>query len=117
MADPLAPPEDERELDANVHIWPQAEEPGPQATGTIYKVSIGLQVDNALPRDSMFVTPHVEDMNGASAPSALATQIATNMVSYHGSRCSPQTSADTDRLAMPACNGAPEGGRVSRRRY
>jgi len=38
-------------------------------------------------------------------------------VSYHVSRCSPQTSADTDRLAMSTCTGAPEGGRDQPSRY
>jgi len=84
MADPSEAPEQERDTSQNVHVWPQEDQVGPLAAGTIYKVSIGMQVDNNLPRDNMYVMPHIEDMNGASAPSALATQIASNMTSYLG---------------------------------
>jgi hypothetical protein len=79
------PPEEEREPSPEVHLWSGYDEIGPQAVGTIYKVSIGVQVDNALPRDSMYVTPHFRDASGATAPSGLATQIANNMSSFLGS--------------------------------
>ena len=81
----FAPPGDEWETPQ-----PRLRESGdletePRAPGTIYKASIGLQVDNNLPRDNMFVTPHFRDVTGATSPAALATQLANNVVSWLGS--------------------------------
>ena len=80
----LDAPEQQREL-------PQARlresvdtEIEPRAPGTIYKVAIGVQTDNNLPRDNMFVTPHFRDETGSQSPAALATQIANNFIAWYG---------------------------------
>src|SRR6187549_2772659 len=56
----------------------------PRAPGTLYKVAIGVQVDDNLARDNMWVTPHFHDTAGTQSPAQLATQLANNMVSYLG---------------------------------
>src|SRR4051812_18643766 len=84
MDTPLAAPGDTEDT-STVRLQASADgEVEPQAIGTIYKVSIAVQVDNALPRDNMQVTPHFRDASGATPPSGLATQIANNMVAFLG---------------------------------
>ena len=56
----------------------------PRAPGTIYKVSIGVQTDNNLARDNMFVTPHYRDEAGTQSPAQLATQLANNFTAWYG---------------------------------
>lgn len=56
----------------------------PLAVGTIYKVAIGVQTDNNLARDNMWVTPHFRDTAGTQSPADLCTQIANNFSSWFG---------------------------------
>jgi len=56
----------------------------PRAPGTLYKVAIGVQVDNNLARDQMWVTPHFHDTAGTQSPAQLATQLANNLISWLG---------------------------------
>jgi len=56
----------------------------PRAAGSIYKVAIGIQTDNNLPRDNMWVTPHFYDRAGSHTPGDLATQLAGLVTSWYG---------------------------------
>ena len=84
MTPELEAPEQERELPRARLRESEYTEIEPRAPGTIYKVSIGVQTDNNLPRDNMFVTPHFRDETGSQSPAALATQIANNFVAWFG---------------------------------
>jgi len=54
----------------------------PLAAGTIYKVLISVEGDNALPRDMMQVTPHVRDRTGVETPQNLSAIVAAAMGTY-----------------------------------
>jgi len=56
----------------------------PRAPGSIYKVTIGIQTDNALPRDNMWITPHFHDTAGTQSPAQLAQQLANNVAAWYG---------------------------------
>jgi hypothetical protein len=59
-------------------------EPAPLAAGTIYKCSIGVQTDNNLARDNIWVNPHFRDTTGASTPAQLAGRLAAGFGSWFG---------------------------------
>jgi len=64
-----------------VHVWEGAEVE-PRAAGTIYKAQIGVAVGSLLARDQMVVTPHFHDRQGLATPAAVASALASNMVTY-----------------------------------
>jgi hypothetical protein len=80
----LVPPEAEQDTPTVRLLETEATETEPRAAGTIYKVTIGIQTDDNLPRDNMFVTPHVYDVEGRTSPATLATTVATKVVSWLG---------------------------------